>query len=140
MLNQTIVKREVEMLSKMMIDTSVLLNLAKDFRNEPLLIDIATMIDEGHVDLVLPDVILDESCLAQCLDHMFTHPQTVMVVPQGYDSGGRYAYLAKRQPDFLHCAIVTVNRRQPLAKMPPSEDMIEGWIKQARVMPAKLEY
>jgi hypothetical protein len=36
--------------------------------------------------------------------------------------------------------MLMANRRQPLAKMPPSEDMIDGWIKQARVMPELLEY
>jgi predicted flap endonuclease-1-like 5' DNA nuclease len=47
--------------------------------------------------------------------------------------------LATRRPDNLHCAIVLANRRRSLAKMPPSEDMIDGWIKQARVMPRMLE-
>ena len=48
--------------------------------------------------------------------------------------------LATRCPDNLHRAIVAANRRRQLAKMPPSEDMIEGWIKQARIMPQMLQY
>ena len=47
--------------------------------------------------------------------------------------------LALRRPDNLHRAIVTANRQRQLAKMPPSEDMVDGWIKQARVMSQMLE-
>ena len=40
--------------------------------------------------------------------------------------------LATRRPDNLHRAISNANQAKGLAKMPPSEDMVEGWIKQAR--------
>lgn len=48
--------------------------------------------------------------------------------------------LAKRRPDNLYQAIVSANRQRQLAKMPPSEDMIDGWIKQARIIQPMLHY
>ena len=48
--------------------------------------------------------------------------------------------LARRRPDNLYRAIVSANRQKQLAKMPPSEDMIDGWIKQARIISQMLEY
>ena len=48
--------------------------------------------------------------------------------------------LAQRRPDNLYQAIVSANRQRQLAKMPPSEDMIDGWIKQARIIQPMLQY
>lgn len=48
--------------------------------------------------------------------------------------------LSTRRPDNLYQAIYSANQVKRLAKMPPSEDMVEGWVKQARVMSPVLQY
>jgi hypothetical protein len=55
------------MYSRIMIDTSVMLSLAKDYRNEPFLIDMKRLVDDSKLELVLPVVILES--LRQWSEH-----------------------------------------------------------------------
>ena len=45
---------------KLLIDTSVWLDLAKDYRNLALLTILGELVDRGDVELLVPDVVLDE--------------------------------------------------------------------------------
>jgi hypothetical protein len=47
-----------------------------------------------------PDVELTSGCLTECLTYLVENPRAVAVVPQGFDSSGGYAWLAKRQPSI----------------------------------------
>ncbi len=48
-----------------------------------------------------PDVVLAAGAIDESIHFLDAHPDTVMVVPQGYDGDGRYASLAKRAPSVL---------------------------------------
>lgn len=48
-----------------------------------------------------PDVVLDASALLECVTFLIDHPETAVVLPSGYDTGGGYAWLAKRDPSLL---------------------------------------
>ena len=45
-----------------------------------------------------PDVVMADSCIADCVRYLDAHTETAMVVPQGFDAQGNYARLAKRYP------------------------------------------
>ena len=48
-----------------------------------------------------PDVVLDAGAIAESVRFLHANPDTVMVVPRGYDAQGRYAHLAKRAPSVF---------------------------------------
>ena len=48
-----------------------------------------------------PDVVLDAKAIGESIRFLNANPDTVMVVPRGFDARGRYAYLAKRAPSVL---------------------------------------
>ncbi len=48
-----------------------------------------------------PDVVLDTNALLESVRFLESMPSAVMAVPQGFDFGGRYAALAKRDPSVL---------------------------------------
>jgi len=47
-------------LLKLLIDTSVWLDLAKDYRNLPLLSILDDLVDQSEVELLVPDIVIDE--------------------------------------------------------------------------------
>ena len=48
-----------------------------------------------------PDVVLDPKSIIQCLTFLMDHPNAAICIPQGYDSRGDYACLAKREPSVF---------------------------------------
>jgi len=54
-----------------------------------------------YVLVLNPDVELAPSSLLNGIRYLEENHSVVMAVPQAYDSGGRYAYLAKRKPSLV---------------------------------------
>lgn len=49
---------------KLLIDTSVWLDLVKDYRHQPIISALEDMISAGEIELLVPQVVLDE--FARC--------------------------------------------------------------------------
>lgn len=48
--------------------------------------------------------------------------------------------LAQRNPNNLFKTIIETNDRKRLVRRPPSEDMVVGWVEQAKNLPRKISY
>ena len=48
--------------------------------------------------------------------------------------------LRNRRPDNLHAKITEINADHAIAKQPPSEEMVAGWVAQAKELPPMIEY
>ena len=55
---------------------------------------------EFHL-ILNPDVVLDADALLESVRFLDENPDAVLAAPQGYDGGGHYANLAKREPSLL---------------------------------------
>jgi GT2 family glycosyltransferase len=73
-----------------------------------------------------PDVIIAREALVEGLAYLDSHPEPVMVAPQGFDENGDYAYLARR--DASICALIMkalpVTRQSGLARRYVYEDRL----------------
>jgi hypothetical protein len=54
-------RREKNSLFKILIDTCVWLDLAKDYQQQPILTALEELIRMGDIELILPRTVLDES-------------------------------------------------------------------------------
>ena len=48
--------------------------------------------------------------------------------------------LARRNPDNLHAALLTVNEEKKLVRRPPALQMVQNWVAQAKELPRVVTY